>query len=64
MVATGNISRGIAIFTTSALLRMIDRVPALKVSLKKWTRIRPANRWIGKFGTSLWAWNRKPITNQ
>ena len=32
--ATGNISRGIAIFCTSALLRTIERVPALNVSVK------------------------------
>ena len=32
--ATGNISRGIAIFLTIALLRTIDRVPAVNVSVK------------------------------
>ena len=42
--ATGNISRGIAIFCTSALLRTIERVPALKVSVKKWTMTRPAEQ--------------------
>ena len=50
--ATGNISRGIAIFCTSALLRTIDRVPALNVSLKKWTMISPQKMWIAKFSTS------------
>ena len=51
--ATGNISRGIAIFCTSALLRTIERVPALKVSLKKWTMISPQKMWIAKFSTPL-----------
>ncbi len=32
--ATGNISRGIAIFFTSALFRTIERVPAVNVSVK------------------------------
>ena len=47
--ATGNISLGSAIFRISALLRTIDLVPALKVSVKKWTTIRPQKTWIAKF---------------
>ena len=34
MEATGNISRGTAIFRTRDLLRTIERVPAPKVSVK------------------------------
>src|SRR3712207_4548003 len=48
VAATGNISRGIAIFRTMALFRTIDRVPELNVSVKKWTKTRPQNRWIAK----------------
>ncbi|MCU1536648.1 MAG: hypothetical protein JWP82_999, partial [Humibacillus sp.] len=32
-------------------MRTIERVPALKVSLKKWTMMIPQNMWIAKFGT-------------
>ncbi len=34
--ATGNISRGMAIFRTMALLRTIERVPEENVSVKNW----------------------------
>ena len=60
--ATGNISRGSAIFCTSDWLRTIERVPALTVSLKKWTMIRPQKMWIAKFCTSLCSPMIWPIT--
>ena len=47
--ATGNISLGSAIFRINALLRTIERVPALKVSVKKCTTMRPQNTWMAKF---------------
>ncbi len=60
--ATGNISRGIAFFCTSARFRTIERVPALNVSVKKCTTIRPANTWIAKFSTPLCRPMMTPIT--
>ena len=60
--ATGNISRGSAIFCTSCRLRTIERVPALAVSLKKWTMISPQKMWIAKFSTSLCRSMITPIT--
>ncbi len=52
---TGKISRGIGIFCTSVRLVQIDRVEPPKTSAKKCVKTRPQNRWIAKFGTSLWA---------
>ena len=54
-VATGNISRGIAILRTSALFFTIARVPAENVSVKKCTPTSAQNRWIAKFGRSACA---------
>ena len=51
--ATGNISRGSGSFTTIVLLRTIDRVPAVKVSVKKCTTTRPQKMCTPKFGTLL-----------
>ena len=62
MDATGNISRGTAIFCTSDLLRTIERVPAFIVSMKKWTMIRPAKTWIANASVRLARPNRIPIT--
>jgi hypothetical protein len=47
--ATGNISRGTAIFDTRPLLRRIERVPALNVSVKNTTTMSPANMCTPKF---------------
>ncbi len=62
--ATGNISRGIAIFRTIALLRMIERVPVENVSVKKCTPTSAANMWIAKFGTYLCSPSTRPITKK
>ena len=42
--ATGNISRGIAIFCTSALLRTIERVPALNGLVEEVDDDQPAEQ--------------------
>ena len=60
--ATGNISRGTAIFCTSDLLRTIDRVPAFIVSTKKWTMIRPQKTWMAKSSVRWARPKRTPIT--
>ena len=49
---------------TSALLRTIERVPALKVSMKKCTTISAENTWIAKFSIRSAMPTILPITNQ